>query len=67
MWWLQTLEDAVMLLHELGHATFNNKGNQFLNDTSLFGKSDPVKAWENDDLIWKKCFGREDPFPEPQN
>jgi len=64
-WSLQALEDAVTLLHELGHATSKNAGNQFINDTSLFGKTDPAKAWTNDELIWTKCFGREDPFPKP--
>jgi hypothetical protein len=62
-WNLQTIENAVTLLHEVGHATSSNRRNRFLNDTSLLGRSNPVRSWENDSLIWKNCFGRENPFP----
>jgi RHS repeat-associated protein len=65
-WYLQTVENAVTLLHELGHATKGNKGNQFLNDTSLFGRSDPQKAWQNDSLIWEDCFNMSNPFKRPE-
>jgi len=65
-WWGQDNYDIVTLLHEVGHATSSNPGNQISGaDTSILGRSDPQKSWDNDTLIYENCLHTNNPFKRP--
>ncbi len=55
----------VALLHELEQVIDYKRGTNEFNATSIFGKSDKGKAWDNDSAIWTNCLGKDIPYSRP--